>query len=153
MRIVVRHGYIAYYPRDREEVLHFRRIFKIALKAESDYFTFAGLAGLPRWSQVGHDFGGLPAVARCEGRHPSDVMRANQFVYSMSAEVMVPVAFYAASRITFSQSLDTLLSPRPFVQPGVLLTVGNILRGPLLGYTGELNIYEQRLSIDSVEVS
>lgn len=152
MRIVVRHGHIAYYPRDREEVLHFRRIFKMALVAEHDYFTFAGLAGVPNWSQVGLDFGGLPAVVNYVGPHASDVMRANGFVYSMSDEVMVPIARYAGNRINFKQSRDTLLSPRPFVQPGVLVSIDSTLRGTLLSYSGELNIDEQRLSIDSVEI-
>lgn len=153
MRVVVRHGHFAFYPRNREEVLHFRRIFKFALVSERDYFTFSGLVGLPRWSQIGRDFCGIPAIVNYEGRDASDVFRANSFVYSMQAEIAVPAATtYVASQINFQQSRDTLLSPRPFVQPGVLLTVDRTPRGMLLSYTGELDITEQRLSIDSVEV-
>ncbi len=152
MRVVVRHGHFAFYPHDKTEVLHFRRIFENMLFAEDNFFTFIGLVNLPRWSQIGKPYGllGTPAIANYAGE-PYEVMRANRFVYSMKTALIVPSATFAAFSINFKQSSDFIISPIPFVQPGCLFAVDNVPRGVLTGYTGELNIREQKLSIASVE--
>lgn len=147
MRVLVRHGHFAFYPRERDEVQKFRRIFGIQLHAERDYFTFQGLVGLPRWSQVGRVFGNLPAVATYEGQTPWDVMRANNFVYSLATGFLIPISAVTATT-SLPQSLDYAIASRPLVQPGsVIVTSAKVLTG----YEGELDIRGQQLSIYSIE--
>ncbi len=153
MRVVVRHGHFAFYPRDRDEVLHFRRKFGFMLFAEEDYFTFFSLLNLPKYSLIGSPYGllGTPALLTFAGSHAHEVMRANRFVYSMKTLTIVPAAAFAAFAINFSQSRDFILSPKSFVQPGCLYSVDNIVRGFLTGYTGDLDIDTEKLAISSVE--
>ncbi len=153
MRVVVRHGHFAFYPRDREEVLKFRRRFGFMLFAEDDYFTFISLVNLPKYSLIGIPYGllGTPALITYAGSHPYEVMRANRFVYSMKTLTIVPVLTFAPFAINLRQSGDFLISPRSFVQPGCLFSVDNIPRGILTGYTGELDIGEEKLTLSAVE--
>jgi hypothetical protein len=151
VRVVVRHGHFAFYPHSKTEILHFRRLFKIMLYPQDDYFTFYGLLNLPRWSQVGRPFGTTPALVNFAGDHPSDVMRANGFVYSMQTTLIVPAATYAAFSINFAQGRDFFHSPKMLIQPGCVYAVGNVPRGILAGYTGELDVNEQRTYLSSVE--
>ncbi len=143
MRVLVRHGHHAFYPRDRAEVIRFVNLFKLPLVGEADYFTFAALADLPRWSQVGVDYGGLPATVTYEGRNAWEVMAENGFVYSLELSVLVPLAAIVGS-VNLKQTLDAAIAPRPFVQAGAVLDDG---AGTLVGYSGELDLDFQRLYI------
>ncbi len=153
MRVVVRHGHFAFYPRDQTEILKFRRIFNTMLFAEQDYFTFIGLLNLPTWSQIGLPYGllGTPALVNYAGSHPWEVMRANRFVYAMALSLIVPAATFATFSVNLRQGNDIVLSPKSFLQPGCLFAVDNIPAGVLTGYTGELDIENQKLAIASIE--
>ncbi len=143
MRVLVRHGHHAFYPRDRAEVRRFVKLFSLPLVGEEDYYTFEALAGLPRYSQVAVDYGGLPATTTYEGRNAWDVMRENGFVYSLEAGVLVPLAAVVQT-IALKQTLDAAVAPKPFVQAGAFLDDG---AGTLVGYGGELDLDFQRLYI------
>lgn len=144
MIVVVRHGHFALYPQTDAEVWRFIRLFKIDLEPEADYFTLPGLVGLPRWSIAGGTYGTLPAIATHEGRHASDVMRANGFVYSLAADLLVPYATITAS-VDLPETQNAWRAPTPLVQPGALLKDGS----RLMSYRGALNMDTQRLYIYS----
>ncbi len=147
MRVVCRHGHIALFPSDRTDVLKFERIFKIDLFDVEDFYTFEGLSDLPRWSQIARPFGGLPATATFEGQNPWDVMRANDFVFSLTTETLVPRATVVTSA-KIKQTLDCAFFPRPLIQPNALIAPGKWL----IGYQGEIDLDFQRLYIYSQEV-
>lgn len=144
MKVLCRNGHFAFYPKDRKEVLRFQTLFDLELVAEDDYYTFESLAGLPRWSQTLVPFGNLPAVATYEGRHPHEVMRANEFVYSLATSLLVPRSTISET-VRLSQTQECSIAPKPLIQPGAILTTGNVL----LGYVGELDLQFQRLYIYS----
>lgn len=146
MRVVCRHGHFAFYPKDRKEILRMKSTLKIELVAEDDYFTFPALVGLPRWSQVARPFGNLPAVVTYEGRHAWEVMRENDFVFSLAALVLVPRAAITEI-VRLPQTQDCIVAPKPLIQPGSILPTGNVLTG----YNGELDLDFQRLYIYSQE--
>lgn len=151
MRVLVRHGHFAFYPHTRDEVIHAQKLFKLELEAEDDYFTFPKLVGLPRWSQIGRPFGGLPALVTYEGRHASDVMRENGFVYSLATDLLMP--FVGSTDIVrLPQGPFAALAPKPLIQPGSLLQGGLGVPGNvLLGYEGELDLQRQRLYVYAQE--
>lgn len=157
MKLVVRNGHFAFYPRDRTELLKFRRLYTqlptSMLFAQEDYYTFVGLLNLPRWSQIGVPYGGTPALLNFEGKHPHEVMRANRFVYSMQTALIVPSLTYAAVSVNFRQGRDYIMSPKMLVQPGCIFTVDYLPRGILTGYTGEIDVERQELTISSVEAN
>lgn len=147
MRVLVRHGHFAFYPTKREDALHFQRLFKLALVREGDFYTFEGLQGLPRWSQVGRLFGTLPATATYEGRGPWDVMAANDWVYSLGTGLLIPTATVSET-VEITQSRDFAIAGKPLIQPGAVLTGdANVL----LGYEGFLDLDRQRLYLGSLE--
>lgn len=146
MKIVCRHGHFALYPSGVREVQRFMRIFDLAIYAEEDYYTFEALQDLPRWSQLGLPYGDLVAIQTYEGRRAWEVMRENQFVFSLGLETLAPLATVTQS-VTLGQTLDCTVAPSPLVQPGAFVTPG--VR--LTGYTGELDLQYQRLYIYSQE--
>lgn len=148
MIVSVSHGFFKFFPTDATQVAQFERIFGIKLFKERDYFTFEELLDLPRWSIAGAMYGNLPAVATFEGREPSDVLRANQFVYSVSTKLLVP-ALTVISTATLNKTLDYIVSPRVFLQPGVRIQTGQ----RVLGYHGAIDLRYQRLYIDKLEAS
>lgn len=150
MRVVVRHGHFAFYPHARDEVLRFRRLFKIALVADDDCFTFADLAGLPAWSQAGRVFGTLPATVTIAGRHAWEIMQANDYVFSLTTMTLVP-RLAISSTVSIPQGRDYLVAPSPLVQPGSVLLTGTVPGNVLLGYQGELDLDAQRLYLASME--
>ncbi len=157
MRLLVRNGHFAFYPRTRVDVLQFRRLFSTLpsslLFAEDDYYTFIGLLNLPRWSQLGIPYGGFPALLNFEGRHPHEVMRANRLVYSMQTMLLVPQATYATVPVNFRQSRDYILSPKMLIQPGCLVSVDYVPKGILTGYSAEIDLDTQQTTISSIELN
>lgn len=73
-------------------MVDFCSFFDLELVREDDYYTYPALKGLKRYSIVASPYGGLPAVATYEGRHPWEVLRANDLVYSLALEALVPKA-------------------------------------------------------------
>ncbi len=146
MKVVCRHGHFALYPVNRTEAQTFMRVFKLPIYPQEDYFTFSALVDLPRWSQVALVFGTLPAVVNFEAPNAWDVMRANEFVFSFAAQLMVPVSTIAQN-ITLKQTQDCLVGPAnvPLIQPGSFIEPG--VR--LLNYWGELDLTYQRLYLSA----
>ncbi len=147
MRVLCRHGHFAFYPATGEDLTRFQRLFKVALVAEQDFYTFSALQGLPRWSQTLRPFGLLPATVNYEGRNAWDVMLQNSFVYSLATETLIPAAT-VVQIISLPETLNAYLSPKPLLQPGVRLVDGSVL----LGYSGELDLKMQRLYIYAREL-
>lgn len=145
MRVLCRHGHFAFYPQGDDEVRRFIRLFGADLESEADYFTFTALKDLPRWSQIARPFGALPATATFEGRHASDVMRENGFVYSLTLGVLVPYASVTVS-VALPQARDYIVAAKPLLQPGAIMADGD----RLLDYEGVLNMGTQRLYLSSI---
>ncbi len=143
MRVLCRHGHYAFYPRDREEIVRFVKLFSYPLVGENDYFTFEALAGLPRYSLVGVAYGGLVATATYEGRGVPEVLAANGFVYSVGLGILIPLDAVVQT-VALKQTLNAALAPKPFVQAGAVLDDG---AGTLVGYSGELDLDFQKLYI------
>lgn len=150
MRVLVRHGHFAFYPQNNSEVWHFRRLFKLELFPEQDYYTFQGLLGLPRWSQLGRLYGPLPAIKNYEGRNASEVMRENGLVYSLATGLIIPFAGVTTT-VALPQSRDYAIAPKPLIQPGSILTNTVTPGNRILGYEGHLDLEFQRLYISSME--
>jgi hypothetical protein len=146
MRVLCRSGHFAFYPFRRDEVIRFQRVFKLALFAEGDYFTFKGLLDLPRWSQTGQLYGTLPAVATYEGRHAYEVMRENEFVYSLATGFLIP-STTVSQIVSLPQTLDCAIAPKPLIQPGAILSSGETL----IGYEGDIDLSLQRLYVYAQE--
>ncbi len=148
MRVVCRYGHFAFYPAAVGEVQRFMRIFDLPIYPENDYFTFEPLLALPRWSQTGLPFGGLPAITTYEARNTWEVMEQNEFVFSLGLETLVPVSTIVQA-VSLSQTQDTLVAPAVLVQPGAFIEVG--VR--LTSYHGEIDLQYQRLYIYARETS
>lgn len=118
MRVLVRHGHFAFFPKRANDIDRFSTFFGQDLVSEDDYYTFEGLAGLPRYSLAVKAFGNLPAIKTYEGRGPWEVMRENDFVYSLTLGLLVP----KLSIVKLSQPILTdgyFLSESPIYQPGM----------------------------------
>lgn len=143
MRILCRHGHFALYPERPGEPSNFARVFKAELVREGDYYTFAALAGLPRYSIVGKSYGARTATVTYEGRGPWDVLRQNGFVYSLAAKALVPNASIAVN-ISPVACGEYVLSQTPLLQPGSRLPNGQAI----LSYDALLDIGPLRLRLE-----
>lgn len=149
MKIICRHGHIAFYPSSKTELVNFKRLFKLLLVAERDYFTFETLVGAPNWSQTGRPYGGIvgtPAVVTFAGDHPWEVMEANGFVFSLTTRLLVPYTTIVET-ISLKQTQDCLISSRIIPQPGSVMNGGNVL----LGYHGEIDLSLQQTYLYALE--
>lgn len=90
MRIVCRHGHYAFYPYTSAELARFCTKYDAELFPEEDYYTFEELLGAPRYSLAALTWVNLPAVKTYEGRHAWDVMRENNFLFSLQTKLIVP---------------------------------------------------------------
>ncbi len=91
MRILCRHGHYAFYPLNSAEISKFCEKYSTTLESEEDYYTFPELIGADRYSlAVKPWLGLLPATKTFEGRHAWDVMRAQEFVFSLQTNLIVP---------------------------------------------------------------
>ncbi len=91
MRIVCRHGHYAFYPFTSTELSRFCSKYDLVLEPEEDYYTFPELIDADRYSLAAKPWlGSLPATKTFEGRHAWDVMRANDFVFSLTTKLVVP---------------------------------------------------------------
>lgn len=146
MKVVCRHGHFAFYPSLKEDVIRFQRLFKLPLYNVDDYYTFLGLSNIPRWSQVARPFGNIPALVTYEGRKPWDVMKANDFVYSLATGLLVPRGTIIG-QAKVRQTLDCSIYDRPLLQPGLMFQPGVFI----IGYQAMIDLEFQKLYIYSQE--
>lgn len=132
MRVLCRHGHFAFFPKRAKDVARYARFFDQDLVREGDYYTFEALAELPRYSIAGKIFGNLPALETYEGRAPWEVMRENDFVYSLQLGLLVP-KLAIVSIVQLPRSDTYFISPTPLFQPGVRDTSGQ----QILSYDAE----------------
>ncbi len=90
MRILCRHGHYAFYPISSTEINRFCTKYGASMTREDDYYTFDELAGADRYSILAKPWLNLPATKTYEGRHPWEVMRENEFVFSLATKLVVP---------------------------------------------------------------
>jgi len=140
MKVISRHGYMFFYPRKKEDLVRFARIFKLEFTSKDDYYTIYGLNDLPRYSFQGHSFGGIPAVNNFEGQHACEVMKANEFVLNINSGAIIPVAA-VASVISLSKTADYAIAPGIIIQPGSFLRTGQ----RIVSYRGEIDLDWQKL--------
>ncbi len=142
MRIVCRHGHIAFYPRYAVEISQFVEYWGVSLIRVDDYFTFAPLAELDRFSLAGLAYGNLTANTTYEGRNPWDVMRENEFVYHIGSSVLLPKSSIAI-QVDPTLSSGFWVPATTLVQPGSRNRAGN----QILSYSGEYNNHFAELKV------
>lgn len=131
MRVVCRHGHFAFYPRRSSDIYQFATSFDVELVREEDYFTFDALAGADKYSILGKPYLNLPALKTYEG-NPWDVLRENDYVYSLSLGLIVPkLSILGIAEI--SQQSFYYVTNVPLLQPGVRTVLGQ----QILSYSGE----------------
>ncbi len=117
MRIQCLSGYFKFYPESESEIARFQKLFG-ALAREGEFYTFAALAGAPRYSLFAQPYMLLPAVATFEG-DPSEVMDANEFVYNLTLGLVVPKLAILSTVLRLKESNyyyvgDGLIQPGSF---------------------------------------
>ncbi len=132
MRVLVRHGHFAFFPKTAKEVAKFASYFDQDLVRVDDYYTFESLAELPRYSIMIKPFGNLPAITTYEGRGPWEVMRENDFVYNVGLKLLVP-KLAVVGMVTLLRSDAYMICPTPLYQPGMRDASGR----QILSYDGE----------------
>lgn len=142
MRVICRHGHIAFLPRNARDIARFSSFFDQELERSGDFYTFPALKDLPRYSITGSLFGNLPAIETFEGQNSWDVMRENGFVYSIMLGILVP-----------KQSIVTLINPplvgyyflaqSPLIQPGSR----NLKGEQILSYDAEYDFNTSTLKV------
>lgn len=141
MRILVRHGHFAFYPSNLSDIANFCRIFDVALERVDDYYTFPLLKSLKDWSLPLYPYGNLPAIVKYEGK-PWEVMKANNFVYSLSLKILVPkVSILGVFSPT--QSGPYYTTNQAIVQPGIIATTGQ----RFMSYDGIFDFNTQKLRV------
>jgi len=122
MKLLVRHGHFAFFPDGASDVARFNALQGITLEREGDFYTFPALVGLKDYSIAGGLYGGLAATKTFEG-NPWDIMRENNWVYSLLAGAIVPkstiITKASVKLVTFYFVSGTTL-----VQPGSLSDTG-----------------------------
>jgi len=148
MRVLCRHGHFAFFPRDGEDLARFTQYYDVTLEPDGDFYTFPALVGAPRWSIAGATYLNLVAVATFEGRGPWDVLRENQFVYSLETGLLVPAASITTStelvRTNFNFHARTNL-----IQPGSLRKDTGL---PIRSYDGEFDQTIYKLKVRSLDI-
>jgi hypothetical protein len=133
MRVICRHGHFAFYPRRASDIYTFATSFNVELEREQDYFTFSGLVGAEEYSLLGKTYLDLPAIKTYQGR-PWEVMKANDFIYNMSLETIVPKSSIVGVTELTQKGLFYVCNV-PLLQPGVRTVLGR----QILSYSGEFS--------------
>lgn len=147
MRVVCRHGHFAFYPQTSEDVGRFTSFYRAELFREDDYYTFASLVGLPRYSIAGAPYGSLVALTTFEGRHAWEVMRENGFVFDLTTKLLMPKAA-VIGLADISRSSYYYLKQNALIQPGARTRLAQ----QVISYDGDLEIRTQLLKIRSYDV-
>lgn len=148
MRVLCRHGHIAFFPRIASEVSRFCRYFGVELIRVEDFFTFEPLVELDRYSLVGKTYGNLPAVETFEGENPWQVMKENGFVYHIASGLLLSKTSIAV-KINPPLVGDFFIAESPLIQPGSRNAAGQ----QILSYDGEFidGIFQLRVREFSYE--
>lgn len=145
MRVLCRHGYFCFYPKDETEVSRFGALFTQNLVRKDDFYTFPLLKLAPDYCLKGKPFLGVTASLTFEG-NPWEIMRENGFVYDFVAQ-----AVKLKSAVTQSVSIefvdDYWTAESPLVMPGGIDDVGQ----KVLSYDAELSLDTSQLRIFGVE--
>lgn len=144
MRVIVRHGHFAFYPRDDKDLGRFQLYFEQALEPEEDYYTFPFLLGAPRYSLQGAPWLSIPALASYEGT-PWQVMRENSLVYHIALGIVVPYATIT-DMVKLPAATYYAIAQKPLIQPGCLMLTGD----RILSYDAEFIQDWQQLRIRSI---
>ena len=133
MRVVCRHGHFAFYPRNASDIQRFAHSFDEELEREEDYFTFSGLVGADKYSLLGKPYLNLPAMTTYQGT-PWEVMRENNFVYSVQLGLIVP-KLAIIGLVELTQKGFFFVANVPLLQPGARTILGQ----QIMSYSGEFD--------------
>lgn len=140
MRILCRHGHLAFYPRDAEDISRFSNLFDVELVKERDFYTFQRLQGAADYSLALKPYLTLPATRTFEG-DPWDLMRENNWVYHIATDLIV-IKTAVTEVIQLPAIGFCFLAESPIIQPGSITEGGRIL-----SYSGEWNQGKAQLKI------
>jgi hypothetical protein len=132
VRVICRHGHLAFYPRNAREVKRFCDYYETELVRDGDFYTFPFLKDAPRYSIAGAPYLNLPAVETFEAASPWEVMKKNGFVYHIKTGLLVPKT---AVTIFINPPLvgNYFLAQSPLIQAGSR----NALGSAILSYDAE----------------
>lgn len=130
MRVLCRHGHLAFYPRRASDVARYIRFFETEMERLEDFYTFPELVEAEHFSIAGRSYLGLVATVTFEGR-PWDVMRENGFVFDVTKRKLVRLASVSLT-VELPLSDHYYIAP-PLVQPGSRDRSGR----KILSYDGE----------------
>jgi len=131
MRVLCRHGHIAFFPRDPSEISRFMSIYKVTLQRVDDFYTFDGIAAAKDYSLENHSYLNLTATKTYEGS-PWEVFKANNFVYDLSTNLLV-LKNSVKLKISLPLVGNYYLAPNPIIQPGSVFSGGS----RIMSYDGE----------------
>lgn len=141
MRVLCRHGHLAFFPKRPSEAARICQYYGIELVRSDEFYTFPLLAEAKSFSLAGLDYLGIPAIKTYAG-YPWEVMRENGFVYDVNKEALVPkasiVSIGGPELSGFCYVWDSAI-----LQPGVRNALGN----QILSYDGELNVENFHLKV------
>ncbi len=145
MRVLVRHGHFAFYPKTPEDIARFCAFFDVVLEREEDFYTFPKLKDAPRYSLIGALWLTLPATATYEGRNAWEIMRENGFVYSIELAAIVP-------KLSITQAIDPPASRYYFIAESPLIQPGsrNALGQQVLSYDAEFDFGTKQLRVREI---
>lgn len=146
MRVLCRHGHIAFYPTSPTDVRDFVETYGIELIRVGDFYTFGAIAAAPRYSIEGHKYLTVTATKTFEGRGPWDIFRENNWVYSISTAAIV-------LKTSVNETENLLLSNDCFVSTSALIQPGakNMAGDRILSYDAEFDARFQRLKVREVQ--
>lgn len=141
MRLVVRHGHYAFYPRDASEIRRYCVLYGAELERVDDFFTFPFLVDLEEYSLPLLPYGNLPALKIYQGK-PWEVMKENGFVYSLALKLFVLKSAIAIP-------IDPPLTGNYFVAQSPIIQAGsrNLSGSQVLSYSAEYNQDYQQLRV------
>jgi hypothetical protein len=146
MKVNVEFGYFRFFPTSPEELVRFQKLTDIKLVRVQDFFTFEPLSEIVNYSIIGKPLGLGLAIKTGEWENPGELMRANQTVYSLPAENVVPL-LSITTYLDLIEGQEFLTYQQMLAQPGGLLGTG--LR--LVSYSGFIDLKNQRLNMFDYE--
>ena len=144
MRIVVRHGYFSFYPRNAEELSRIQNIYDLELQRVQDFYTFARLVEAKDYSLIGAPYLNLTANKTFEGK-PWEVMRENSFVYHMETQLLLP-------KTSITTVIDLPLINHYYLVENALIQPGSRLRSgeQIISYDAEFEFRTYELKVMEV---
>lgn len=138
MKLIVRHGHYAFYPRYSKSVSVFNGVFRQELKLDpKGFYTFPRLLNLPDYALEAKPYGNLPAIKTYEGE-PWEIMREQGWVYNLTTEALAPI-----TSISYSVKIEP--ATYAFIAFDVVPQAGGV--NPtglkLIDYEGELDLDAQ----------